>query len=1203
MLKKAYSCSKFIISVVASAFAATSALGANSLTFTSYSGDTTKYPSEYEPGTEIVLPVPDRYGYLFEGWYNGDGNRVARVGATDEGDLAFTAKWTKINSLTQGADGCIEISDMYELYGLSYTTLSTSKPPCVRLTKDIVVNKNVLNDDGSLNTQDAPLFYRWNPITNFQGTFDGQGHTISGLYLEKTGNPGEAGLFVKLGSSTDEATTTKITNLGLEDSYFKGSGHTGGFVSSSNQSVTLELSNSYNKATVVSTGGYASGFIGHFHYLGNLTFVNNFNMGRVEGQWSPAGFVAHYGSMVEAHFYNSYNAAPINYLGAGTSSAKALSGAMAATMTIDNCYYLTSTGNKEYGGQAATAEQFANGAVAMALYDGFENYGGKVWGQNVGSDPLPVLNKEISGATAKIHSVTFHTFDGDTHPYFNRYVEGFAKPLPVSVREGYTFEGWFDNKDFTGSAQTTIAASATSDREYWAKYSKTYAVTFVLNGGVIPKESFSFYTSGTGAVLPDSVVRSDSAVFVAWYTDAEFESKPVKEILPTDKGDMTFYAKWFVPTAPTKDTDGCYMIGSAAELYGYAAVLKKNSTSCGKLTADIVINEDVLKDGELNAEKSAGFIPWIPIKELAASFDGQGHFISGLYCALPKTNNVSFISMAGTTKPITIENLSIKDSYINGYYTSGSVIGNQKNNTTITIKNVSSSAYINSINGSAGGIVGFSMGTLTVEDSHFSGKIVANQKYGNSIGGLIGYTSSNNVVTISNCYNEGDIVGIGSVGGLIGSSSAALVIKNSFNTGVISGAGNFVGGLVGSASGKSSLLLQNYNVGSVSSTKSYVGGLVGSFENTTIIANNFSLGNVNGNSYAGGFIGGQYSNQETSYVLNNYSMGTVSYSKYNGPFIGNVYAAKFVAENNYYLNFENANNCLYSTGLDSAAFKDGSLAALLHDYKDSVTSNKIDGLLWIQDSIPMLLTRTVFTLSFNANGGTVAEPLTTYNYGEAVELPVATREGYTFDGWFTSNDFSTPAEAVSKLDETTFGDKVFYAKWTIKTFTVTLKINDSDMGKVTGLNKSGVYDYNSLVYLTAEPSEGYEFSNWQDDARYNEKQFSFHVTKDTVVVANFAEIPSSSSTLESSSSVSSSSSSEEKEGFVVAVKPMFSLQVLDRSLQISGAVAGSMFAVMDLQGRVLNKGRLSGRDASVSMPGAGTYLVRIGSQTQKVRIK
>jgi uncharacterized repeat protein (TIGR02543 family) len=35
---------------------------------------------------------------------------------------------------------------------------------------------------------------------------------------------------------------------------------------------------------------------------------------------------------------------------------------------------------------------------------------------------------------------------------------------------GYTFDGWYDNSNFTGSAITQISSGSTGDKEYWAKW-------------------------------------------------------------------------------------------------------------------------------------------------------------------------------------------------------------------------------------------------------------------------------------------------------------------------------------------------------------------------------------------------------------------------------------------------------------------------------------------------------------------------------------------------------------------------------------------------------------------------------------------------------------------------------------------------------------------------------------------------------------
>ena len=63
--------------------------------------------------------------------------------------------------------------------------------------------------------------------------------------------------------------------------------------------------------------------------------------------------------------------------------------------------------------------------------------------------------------------------------------------------------------------------------------------------------------------------------------------------------------------------NNCYQISDAAELYGFAAIVNGDpdfpydATACGKLTKDIVVNQNVLKsDGTLNVADTAKFAKW-----------------------------------------------------------------------------------------------------------------------------------------------------------------------------------------------------------------------------------------------------------------------------------------------------------------------------------------------------------------------------------------------------------------------------------------------------------------------------------------------------------------------------------------------------------------------------------------------------------------
>ena len=63
------------------------------------------------------------------------------------------------------------------------------------------------------------------------------------------------------------------------------------------------------------------------------------------------------------------------------------------------------------------------------------------------------------------------------------------------------------------------------------------------------------------------------------------------------------------------------------------------------------------------------------------------------------------------------------------------------------------------------------------------------------------------------------------------------------------------------------------------------------------------------------------------------------------------------------------------------------------------------------------------------------------------------------------------------------------------------------------------------------------------------------------------------------------------------------MNVVSRNIQISAAPIGSAYAVLDMQGRVLRKGRVESANFNVSMPESGHYLVRVGEKTKRVSIK
>ena len=178
-------------------------------------------------------------------------------------------------------DAVYEISNAGQLYwfaGLVNGTLSsvTQKTSAnAVLTADIVVNKNVLKSDGTVN---EGTFKEWTPIGNtcngsyspYTGIFEGQNHTISGLYFKQE-NTSEVGFFGYNGG--------KISNVGILNSYFCGFSRVGGVCGYNSSTIT----NCYNKGVVDGTADGASSFGGVCGCnLGILT--NCYNTGIIKGQ-------------------------------------------------------------------------------------------------------------------------------------------------------------------------------------------------------------------------------------------------------------------------------------------------------------------------------------------------------------------------------------------------------------------------------------------------------------------------------------------------------------------------------------------------------------------------------------------------------------------------------------------------------------------------------------------------------------------------------------------------------------------------------------------------------------------------------------------------------------------------------------------------------------------------------------------------------
>ena len=146
--------------------------------------------------------------------------------------------------------------------------------------------------------------------------------------------------------------------------------------------------------------------------------------------------------------------------------------------------------------------------------------------------------------TAPTYAVTLHTNGGTiNNGNVNSYTYGAGATLPTDVtRTGYTFKGWYDNENLTGSPVTAIGDTETGNKEYWAKWeANTYTVTFDPNGGSVDPVAATTDSSGKLSSLPIPT-HGGNYRFDGWYTAQTGGIKVTLNQVYT--ANTTLYAYW-----------------------------------------------------------------------------------------------------------------------------------------------------------------------------------------------------------------------------------------------------------------------------------------------------------------------------------------------------------------------------------------------------------------------------------------------------------------------------------------------------------------------------------------------------------------------------------------------------------------------------------------------------------------------------------
>jgi len=145
--------------------------------------------------------------------------------------------------------------------------------------------------------------------------------------------------------------------------------------------------------------------------------------------------------------------------------------------------------------------------------------------------------------TAPTYTVTLHANGGTIADGkdVTGYTYGVGATLPTDVtRTGYTFKGWYDNENLTGSPVTAISNTETGNKEYWAKWEiNQYTITFDTAGGSTVASITQDY--GTAITAPADPTR-EGYTFIGW-------DKAIPTTMPAEN--MIITAKWRDIAVPT----------------------------------------------------------------------------------------------------------------------------------------------------------------------------------------------------------------------------------------------------------------------------------------------------------------------------------------------------------------------------------------------------------------------------------------------------------------------------------------------------------------------------------------------------------------------------------------------------------------------------------------------------------------------------
>lgn len=701
----------------------------------------------------------------------------------------------------------------------------------------------------------------WVPIGNsnkpYQGTFDGNGKTITNLYINAS--QVNMGLFGYTYGGTIKNLTFEYANVTNTNNYagvlvgeafwgstlqnikisntcqIKGGNYTGGIAG------YLD-GNAYNCVNYATVQGikYIGGLCGYYCRTGNsMTACANYgnvtasslgggglvgyfdsgtiqdcaNYGDVKGTERVAGMA---GSVTNGKIQNVFSYGNISvtnktqnvgmafgysYFGATEGMVAYYSGAKLTVNGQEQTVKAFGNGKpSEDNATGFTEAQLKSGVVAYLLQ---QNASSKAkWGQNLANDDdiYPVIGSEhqVYADNTTLNCKTYEVVRGS---FTNN-------PTSSAIR--------YQHGTIIHHVATDATCTEAATKEYWQcqDCQRTY---------------------------------SDSQLTVE-LTDVTNTDQPALGHHSNEDGycDRCLH---YVAVKPSEE-NGVYLIAKPCHLAWFRDYVNGTIVDDGEAagtthpSASAMLTADIdLKNYCHAAEDGKELLSWIPIGYVNNSWkgnmDGQGHTISHLYIKTAQ----NYVGLFGYIDGATIQDLIFDNAKVENVNTTGT-------NTSYT-----------------GILVGYA---YAYPDSPAHIKGIKTTKNCTVIGqedtgGIVGSAKIN----LENCENRSSVKGTRLVGGIAGSCTERN-IKRCTNYGTVENDGSYIGGIIGYAYGTSIEDCANY--GKITSTGWHAGGIAGKTLENSSIQNVFSYGDVTNTNGSSGIIIGYVEGTLTA-------KGIVTYNK------------------------------------------------------------------------------------------------------------------------------------------------------------------------------------------------------------------------------------------------------------------------------------------------------------------------------------